>query len=734
MLSLVLLFVGFVASARAVTLGAVADTDSQSDNAQGTSAGLNISQYCTPYLKFDLSSVTGTVTNATLRVYFGGGMAATTITVSTTSNDTWVEGGAKPTPNTTIMTKTIGATPAGYIDFDLTAHVQSKLAGNKIVSVAMANTIGTWTGLNSRQAASNQPQLVVTTGATGGGTVTLTPTADRDTQSDNPAGTNAAVNYSQYNIFYAKFSLASVSGTVSSAKLRVYRNGPGNPATVSSVFLGNNDAWPESGPVPGYAGGALGSASVPAGGPDWVEIPVSTATVQGQANGDDLITLALTNNNGGWTQISSRQGANAPQLVVTTSGGTGTIPVTSITITPTNASIAVGSSTQMSANVQPANATNKTVTWQSSNASIASVNASGLVSGVAAGSASITARSNDGMNITSNAATIVVTSGGATVPRPSYNTGVGFYVVGNKVYDANGREFRIRGVNDIGFWRGGTDRVQQRQSMKAMKVNAVRIPFAKFAADAPGTTDTPAWRQSLVQAYINSQLVPIPGVWDTRSGATITCDNTPANITQAVTEWINDDGPWLRSLERYVILNIGNEWGPANSTVWRDTYIQQIQRLRAANIRCAIMVDAGGCGQDRQSIINYATAIQQGDPQHNVIFSVHVYGAYWAPSDLGPGAAAMAATGQPVVYGEFSSPELNTGMGWAPLQPTDVINAAEANGFGWLAWQWYNDSNENIVVGPNNSPQPYPPSSNLTAFGVVVRDKLTVAQPASIFP
>src|SRR5258706_49184 len=47
-------------------------------------------------------------------------------------------------------------------------------------------------------------------------------------------------------------------------------------------------------------------------------------------------------------------------------------------------------------------------------------------------------------------ATVTVTSGaptGGTVSRPSYNTGDGFFVLNGKLYDPNGNEFRIRGVN-----------------------------------------------------------------------------------------------------------------------------------------------------------------------------------------------------------------------------------------------------------------------------------------------
>ena len=62
-------------------------------------------------------------------------------------------------------------------------------------------------------------------------------------------------------------------------------------------------------------------------------------------------------------------------------------PVTGVSISPTSASINVGATQQLTATVAPANATNNAVTYTSSNTAIATVNASGLVTGVTAGTA-----------------------------------------------------------------------------------------------------------------------------------------------------------------------------------------------------------------------------------------------------------------------------------------------------------------------------------------------------------
>src|SRR6266571_3808376 len=69
--------------------------------------------------------------------------------------------------------------------------------------------------------------------------------------------------------------------------------------------------------------------------------------------------------------------------------------VASITLNPTSASIAVGATQQVTATLKDANGNivTGTITWASSNASMATVSGSGLVTGVAAGSATISAAS-----------------------------------------------------------------------------------------------------------------------------------------------------------------------------------------------------------------------------------------------------------------------------------------------------------------------------------------------------
>lgn len=75
---------------------------------------------------------------------------------------------------------------------------------------------------------------------------------------------------------------------------------------------------------------------------------------------------------------------------------TSAIPVVSITLNASTKSIAKGATFQLSVTFDPTNATNKAITWTSSAATIASVSANGLITGLKSGTAKITATAHNG--------------------------------------------------------------------------------------------------------------------------------------------------------------------------------------------------------------------------------------------------------------------------------------------------------------------------------------------------
>ena len=106
--------------------------------------------------------------------------------------------------------------------------------------------------------------------------------------------------------------------------------------------------------------------------------------------------------------LSGRNGEEGDDLTVSFSIVQPTVPVSGINVSPSTAEIAAGSTVQLTATILPSNASNKAVTWSTSDSGIASVNSNGLVSGNTPGQAIITATSADGGFTAS--ATITVTA------------------------------------------------------------------------------------------------------------------------------------------------------------------------------------------------------------------------------------------------------------------------------------------------------------------------------------
>jgi uncharacterized protein YjdB len=135
----------------------------------------------------------------------------------------------------------------------------------------------------------------------------------------------------------------------------------------------------------------------------WSTSNANVATVnQGVVTAVGVGTATIT--------VTTMDGAKIATCAVTVNNTQ--ILVTGVTLTPATASVNVGATLQLTATVSPANATIKSVTWSSSNTAVATVSSSGLVTGIAAGSATITVKTVD----QAKTATSVITVGTSITP------------------------------------------------------------------------------------------------------------------------------------------------------------------------------------------------------------------------------------------------------------------------------------------------------------------------------
>ena len=140
----------------------------------------------------------------------------------------------------------------------------------------------------------------------------------------------------------------------------------------------------------------------------WTSSNTGVATV----NSTGLVTAVAPGSS--TITVSTSEAAFTAQSVITvTSGGGGTVKVTGLSLSPTALTLTPGQTSQLSKTVAPAGASNLNVGWISSNAAVATVSATGLVTAVSSGTATVTATSLDG-GFTSQATVTVNAPGGPT--------------------------------------------------------------------------------------------------------------------------------------------------------------------------------------------------------------------------------------------------------------------------------------------------------------------------------
>jgi mannan endo-1,4-beta-mannosidase len=89
-------------------------------------------------------------------------------------------------------------------------------------------------------------------------------------------------------------------------------------------------------------------------------------------------------------------------------------------------------------------------------------------------------------------------------------------------------------------------------------------------------------------------------------------------------------------------------------------------------------------GQDWQNIMrDNAASVEAADPDHNTVFSIHMYGVYDTAAEINAYFDAFRTAGLPLVVGEF-------GFNHSDGNPDEdtIMAQAQARGLGYIGWSW----------------------------------------------
>ena len=259
----------------------------------------------------------------------------------------------------------------------------------------------------------------------------------------------------------------------------------------------------------------------------------------------------------------------------------------------------------------------------------------------------------------------------ATPPTAMTETG-GFFIADGRLYDAEGGEFVIRGINNPHAWFDDYDRdwaYDALESIAGYGFNTVRIVWE--------TDESTAQLERIIERVVQLRMIPMIELHD------VTGHESGTELRETASYFLRDEVfDILQDHRRHLLLNVANEWSGDD---WYDEYAQTVDMLRDGGLHHTLVIDANGWGQNAQVVLDDGQALLDHDPDHNLLFSVHTYESDDYAEDITQTLEAAVDAALPLIVGEF---------GWQHGNPVETIDFrrlmadCERLGLGYIPWSW----------------------------------------------
>jgi hypothetical protein len=267
------------------------------------------------------------------------------------------------------------------------------------------------------------------------------------------------------------------------------------------------------------------------------------------------------------------------------------------------------------------------------------------------------------------------------VQRPAGTESAGFFVSGGRLYDHNGNDFVMRGINNPLAWfqNRDTGALAWLDQIASTGSNTVRLVWETDAGD-------PQLLRDAIERCLDLHMVPMVELHDVTGGTDV---NDPANMAEY---YVADPVKQiLLDYEDSLLVNIANEWNGADN-IFVQAYQQAIDVLRGAGIRHTLVIDANGYGQRANTVLTQGQTLLDADPQHNLLFSAHMYEEFRDAQTIRNTLQRAVDQKLPFIVGEFGFQRANAPNPPIPIPYDVLLSESERLGIGYLAWSWTGNS------------------------------------------
>jgi mannan endo-1,4-beta-mannosidase len=267
-----------------------------------------------------------------------------------------------------------------------------------------------------------------------------------------------------------------------------------------------------------------------------------------------------------------------------------------------------------------------------------------------------------------------------------------FYTQGRYLYDRLGNKVVLRGVNKMSVWdeKDPTGNIYLPEIRKT-GANSVRIVWLIKNQGIP--TDLNILDALITNAKQN-RLIPMIELHDATGNWN--------RLQELVRYWVQ---PGVVNLiqkhQEYLLVNIGNEVGGYEDKVsanqFIDAYTNAIQTIRAAGINTPLVIDSADDGKNLDLLDATAPTLLDTDPDHNLLFSVHLYWPKFDGADanfIRSKLQKSVSVGYPLIVGEFSQFGAWAGQGVSicsaagEIDYQTILEECYKHEIGWYAWEW----------------------------------------------